>query len=222
MCLFVSRKERNEIFMKTKKLVVSAVMIGIAAILSVIQPFQLPFGGGITLASMMPVVITAYLYGTKHGLLTAFVFSLIQLVMGAKVVSAFFLPGENQLTVPVAISVCLLDYIFAYTVLGFGGIFRKKIKNSYIEICLGTVFAISLRYLIHIISGTIFFGSWAEWFFTQEGFYRIGKTIINNFSGIGLSLIYSIFYNGLYMIPEIIITATVTPVIYKVIERNRL
>lgn len=208
--------------MKTKKLVVSAVMIGIAAVLSAIQPFQLPFGGGITLASMMPIIIVAYLYGTKHGLLTAFVFSLIQIVMGVKVVSAFFLPGESQLTIPVAIGVCVSDYILAYTVLGFGGIFKNKTKNSYAGICLGTVFAVSLRYIIHIISGTVFFGSWAEWFFTQEGFYKIGETIVNNFSGLGLSFIYSVFYNGLYMIPEIIITTMVTPIIYKVIERNKL
>ncbi len=47
-------------YMKTKKLVTSAMMISIATVLSLIQPFQLPFGGGITLASMMPIVLIGY------------------------------------------------------------------------------------------------------------------------------------------------------------------
>ncbi len=208
--------------MKTKKLITSAVLIAIATVLSFIQPFQLPFGGGITLASMMPIVIIAYIYGSKWGLLSAFVYSLVQIVTGMKVVAAFFLPGESQMTIAAALGVCLFDYILAYTVLGFGGIFKGKLKNSSAEICLGTVVALLLRYLMHIISGAIFFGSWAEWFFTQDGFYAIGEKIMNTFSGVGLSIVYSVFYNGLYMIPEIIITAIVTPIVYKAVEKSNL
>ena len=94
----------------------------------------------------------------------------------------------------------------AYTALGFGGIFRKM-KSKTAALVLGTVLALSLRYLAHIVSGYIFFGAWAEWFFTQEGFYSIGANIVSTFSGQGLALVYSIFYNGLYMIPEIVITS---------------
>jgi thiamine transporter len=57
------------------------------------------------------------------------------------------------------------------------------------------------------VSGYLFFGTWAEWFFTQEGFYAIGNVILNAFSGQLLAIVYSIFYNGLYMIPELVITA---------------
>lgn len=35
-----------------------------------------------------------------------------------------------------AICVCLIDYIIAYTVLGFGGIFRNKIKNPSASLCV--------------------------------------------------------------------------------------
>ena len=48
-----------------------------------------------------------------------------------------------------------------------------------------------------------------EWFFTQKGFYTIGNTILGAFSGKALSLVYAVFYNGLFMIPEIIITAII-------------
>lgn len=206
--------------MKTKRLVLTSMLIAIATVLSVFQPFQLPFGGGITIASMMPIVIIAFLYGTGWGMFSAFIYGLLQLLLGAKTVAAFFLPGDSQMILWQAIFVCFLDYIAAYTVLGFGGIFKNKIKNNTTAICIGSVLALMLRYLVHILSGALFFGAWAEWFFTQEGFYAIGETITTVFSGHTLSLIYSIFYNGTYMIPEIIITAIITPIIYKALTAS--
>lgn len=206
--------------MKTRRLVVTAMMIAIAAVLSVITPMRLPFGGGITLASMMPIVIIAYIYGTKWGLLTGLVYSILQVALGAGTISAFFLPGDSQMTIPAALCVCLIDYILAYTVLGFGGCLKGKMKNPTAEITVGAVIALLLRYFMHIASGAIFFGTWAEWFFSQEGFYRIGEYILGNFSGAELSLVYSVFYNGLYMIPEIIITAVVTPIVFKILSKT--
>ncbi len=206
--------------MKTKRLVTSAMLIAIAAVLSVIQPFQLPFGGGITIASMMPIVLIAFCYGTRWGLFSAFIFSLLQLFLGARTISAFFLPGDEQMVLWKALAVCFLDYILAYTVLGFGGVLKHKIKNSSVAICIGSILALSLRYLVHIVSGAVFFGSWAEWFFTQEGFYAIGSSIMEHFSGIGLATIYSVFYNGTYMLPEIIITAIITPIVYKALTAS--
>lgn len=205
---------------KSRKIVLSAMLIAIATILSFIQPFRLPFGGGITLASMMPVIILSFIFGTKWGIFSAFVYSILQLVIGIKDVSAFFLPGESQMNLVAALLVCITDYIIAYTLLGFGGIFRERIKNDIVAVTAGTALAIMLRYVTHIISGTIFFGTWAEWFFNQDGFYAVGKKIIENFSGISLSLIYSVFYNGLYMIPELIITTAITPAIYKILKRS--
>ena len=208
--------------MKTKKLITSAMLIALATVLSVLQPFQLPFGGGITVASMMPIVIIAYVYGTRAGLFAGFVYSLLQLLLGAKTVAAFFLPGDSQMVLWQAVCVCLLDYIVAYTVLGFGGVFKGKIKSDAAAVCLGSVFALLLRYVTHIVSGAIFFGAWAEWFFTQEGFYAVGETIMRTFSGASLAWIYSVFYNGLYMLPEIAITAIVTPVVYFALKRANL
>ena len=207
--------------MKSKKIVVPAMLIAISVVLSFIQLFQLPFGGSITPASMMPIVITAFLFGTKRGLLSAFAYSLLQMIIGFKTISAFFLPGESQMNIVSAICVCIMDYVLAYTVLGFGGIFKNKIRSNTISITLGTILALGLRYIVHIISGTIFFGAWAEWFFSQEGFYSIGTAIINNFSGTMLSVIYSVFYNGLYMIPEIIITAIATPFVYNMLKKSK-
>ena len=197
---------------RTQAITVSAIMIAFAVAISAIcaaVPFlNLPFGGGFTIASMLPIILVAYMYGTKWGILTAFTYSIMQMLLGFNTVSSFFLPGDSQMLWYRAIIVCLIDYVIAYTVLGLGGVFRKKFSPTK-AIVLGSVFAISLRYLAHIISGAIFFGSWAEWFFTQEGFYSWGQSILDTFSGGSLALIYSIIYNGTYMIPEIIITAIV-------------
>lgn len=201
----------------TKKLTTTAVMLALATILAMVCaviPFlNLPFGGGFTIASMLPVVLISYMYGLKWGFFSAFAYSLIQILMSlyqgnSSTVMALFTPNSDDfMGFGVAIAILFIDYIVAYTVLGVGGIFRKRVKNKTTAICLGCVLALSLRYIAHIISGFIFYGEWAEWFFSQEGFYNIGGWVLNNFSGAVLSLIYSIFYNGLYMIPEIIITA---------------
>lgn len=204
---------------KTKKMTVSAMMLALATTLALVCayiPFlNLPFGGGFTVASMLPLVIVAYMYGTKWGIFTAFCYSLIQIILsltqGASgTVMMLFLPNsEGFMGYGAAVWIVLIEYILAYTILGLGGIFRNRISNKTVALVLGVIVSLSLRYLCHIVSGYIFYGVWAEWFFTQEGFYNIGGVIIDTFRGQWLSLVYSVFYNGLYMIPEIIITAIV-------------
>ena len=190
------------------------MMIAIATVLAVVcqlGPFlNLPFCGGFTIASMLPIVLVSYMYGIGWGVGAAFTYAVVQMLLGASTVTAFFLPTSDNYagSIGAAIGICLIDYVLAYTVLGLGGVFRKM-KSKTAAIVLGVVLALSLRYIAHIISGYIFFGAWAEWFFTQEGFYTIGNTILGAFSGKALSLVYAVFYNGLFMIPEIIITAII-------------
>ncbi len=218
-----TKKQRRE--ETIKRLVVSAVMLGVATTLELVSsffPLELPFGGRITIMSMLPVVLVGYMYGISQGLFTAFCFSVIQILLGMKTVSAFFIPGDEQMILWKALLVCFLDYILAYTVLGFSGLFKDKFKNQALGLSVSSFFALSLRYVIHIISGAVFFGAWAEWFFSQEGFYSIGEKILAIFNGASLSVIYSSFYNGLYMIPEIIITSVGAALIGAAIFRNKI
>ena len=202
-----------------KRLTVSAMMLALATVLAIVCayiPFlNLPFGGGFTVASMLPIVIVAYMYGTKWGLFTSFCYALIQIIMsltqgaGGTVMALFLPESESFMGYGAAVWIVLIDYIIAYTVLGLGGVFRNKISNKTLSLVVGVVLALFLRYVAHIVSGYIFYGAWAEWFFTQEGFYAIGNVILNSMSGNLLSFVYSVFYNGLFMIPEIVITAIV-------------
>ena len=104
---------------------------------------------------------------------------------------------------------CLLDYLVAYTALGIGGCFRDKIKNPGVSLMLGSIIALGARYVAHILSGYILFSGWAEWFFTQAGFPAWGAGLVASLSPAALGWVYSIVYNGMYMVPEIILTAIV-------------
>ncbi len=202
---------------KVKRLTVSAMMLALATVLAVVCayiPFlNLPFGGGFTVASMLPIVLVSYMYGIKWGFFTSACYSGIQIILsltqgaGGTVMALFMPASDDFMGYGKGVLVLLIDYIIAYTVLGIGGIFRNRFKSKTAAIVLGVVLALSLRYLAHIVSGYIFYGAWAEWFFTQDGFYSVGGFILDSFGGKMLSLVYSVFYNGLFMIPEIIITS---------------
>ena len=197
-----------------ERLVVSAMFIALAAVLSEIK-IPLPLGGGVTIMSMLPILILGYRYGIKWGLVSSFIYSLVQMLLGLDSVSAYFTPGSDSYEVLWrAILIVLLDYIIAYTAMCLGGLFRNK-KSPSVALCLGAIVAISVRFLVHIMSGAIFYGAWAEWFFSEEMAGSFGTAVLNNFSGFSLSLIYSAVYNGLYMIPEIIITALAATTVAK-------
>lgn len=215
---------------KTKRLVESALMIALSTILSFIIIFRLPFGGSITACCMLPVILAAYRYGTKWGLVTAFAFSLIQGIQGIAegTFSAASLGVENGVfnggffsgsPLLASFGIFLLDYIIAFTVLGFGGIFRNRIKNKQLSLVCGILVAGLFRYIAHVISGAIFFGIWGEWFFTQEGFFAWGQTLVDMFPGQSLYVIYSLIYNLSFLLPEVVITAVVGFLITKAMPR---
>ena len=202
---------------QTKRLTVSAVMLALSTVLALVCaliPFlHLPMGGGFTVASMLPIVIVSYIYGIKWGLFTSLTYAVIQIVMdlclgvNGSVIMALFLP-DSDTGIVAGIAILVIDYLIAYTVLGLGGMFRNRFESKTTALCIGSIVALSLRYLAHIVSGYIFYGAWAEWFFSQEGWFQgFGLWLIEHLDGGLLALVYSIFYNGLYMIPEIIITA---------------
>lgn len=206
---------------KTKRITESAMLLAIAIVLELISKMfipEMPFGGQVTLVSMLPVVLISYRHGVKWGLFSAFVYALLEMALGAKTVSAAFLPGyfgDNAMIFN-ALLMCLLDYIVAFTVLGFGGIFRNRIQKTGLSLLCGSLVALGLRYLTHIASGYILFSSYAEWFFTQEGFPAWGAMLVETLNPTALGIIYSVVYNGFYMIPEIICTAIVSVLLARV------
>lgn len=160
-----------------KKLTMSAVLIALSAALSMVKVFEMPLGGSVTLLSMLPVCMLSIMYGCKWGLFCSFVYSLTQLAMGIGSVLSW------GLTPQALVGSIVFDYLAAFTVLGLAGMFRRHGVPGYIG---GISLALLLRAVSHVISGVIFFASWAP-----EGW--------NPF-------VYSLAYNGAYMVPEIVFT----------------
>ena len=196
---------------KTRRITESAMLLAVAIVLELVSKMfipEMPFGGQVTLVSMLPVVLISYRHGVKWGLVTGVAYALLEMALGAKTVAAAFQPGYfgDGVMLLNAFIMCLLDYLVAFTVLGLGGCFRNRIQKPGLALMLGSGVALGARYIAHIASGYILFSGWAEWFFTQDGFPAWGGTLVESLSPNALGLVYSIVYNGFYMIPEIVLT----------------
>ena len=197
---------------KTKRITESAMLIAVAIVLELLSKLfipEMPFGGQVTLVSMLPVVLISYRHGVKWGLVSGVTYALLEMALGAKTVSAAFQPGYfgDGVMLLNAVIMCVLDYLVAFTVLGLGGAFRNRIEKPGLALLCGVLLALGARYVAHIASGYILFAGWAEWFFTQEGFPAWGAQLVNTLSAEQLGLTYSVVYNGFYMIPEIVLTS---------------
>lgn len=186
----------------TYKLTVCAIMVALGAVLSLIKVLKMPFGGSVTLLSMLPCAMVSVMLGLKWGLAASFVESVIQLAFGITMDGVL---GWG-LTPACLIGTILLDYIVAYTVIGLAGALRSK---GYVGICLGTALAVFLRFVSHLVSGAIIFANFEE-------FVAFGA------SWVGHPWLYSLCYNGAYMLPELIFTVVAAVILFKLPQIKKL
>ena len=177
--------------LNTRRLVESAIMLAVATLLSVLS-FQGPWalGGSITVCSMLPLVFIAHRYGTRWGVFTAFVYSVLQLILGMNNVAY----ASNFV---MAVGIIFLDYILAFTVIGFAASFNKVISNRQAAIVVGIVVTFLARFFCHFLSG------WIIW-----------EALWPNELGWAAPL-WSLAYNGSYMLPEIIISSAAALLLFK-------
>ena len=197
---------------KTRRLTESAMLLAVAIVLEIVSKMfipEMPFGGQVTLVSMLPVVLISYRHGVRWGLVAGAGYALLEMALGAKTVDAAFQPGYfgDGVMLLNALIMCVLDYLVAFTVLGLGGLFRNRIQSAGGGLAAGAVLALGARYAAHIASGYILFSGGAEWFFTQDGFPAWGAKLVQTLSPQMLGLVYSVVYNGMYMLPELLLTA---------------
>ena len=198
--------------MNTHTLTECAIMIALATVLSLIEIYKAPFGGAVTLLSMAPIVILSIRHGVKTGLGGAFVYSVLQLILGISNVAWVPSAGGKVLCI-------LFDYILAFTVLGFGGIFRKvkfvknETANLLITSLLGTLLVCLVRFACHILSGAVI------WYALDLQWYADDPSHIVHKYG---AWMFSAVYNGSFMIPEIIETCIGVPVLTKILSRFRV
>ena len=123
----------------TKQLVFSAMALALGFAASYVKILPMPWGGSITLCSMLFVALIGYWYGPKIGLCAGFAYGLLQFVQD----------GGSYILSP--LQACL-DYIIAFAALGCSGFFTNK-KNGLIT---GYIVAILARGLFHTIGGYLY------------------------------------------------------------------
>ncbi|CEG23583.1 Thiamine transporter ThiT [Planococcus massiliensis] len=154
--------------------------------------FKMPQGGSVSLV-MIPIVLMAFRRGTAAGILTGLLVGLLQIVTG--VISV------TPLSFGFVVMQVILDYLVAYGAVGFAGLMRSRYLKAHQQgkaggmiaaAVIGVLIASFLRYLMHVITGVLFFGMFAE----------------------GNVLIYSAVYNATYMIPVFLLAAAVCSALF--------
>lgn len=131
-----------------KQLVICAVSIALAAVASMIRLYRFPFGGSVTLCSMLFAMLPAWLFGPAAGSLCGLIYGLLQ-----------FITGPTFISVPQF----LCDYFFAFSVMGIGGFFRNR-KNGLV---IGYIAAVIGRWVIATLAGLAWVAAgseaWSGW-----------------------------------------------------------
>ncbi len=189
--------------MKTKRkkyllsLVEAAVLMAVAVVLDYLCkliPFQFPYGGGISI-SVLPLIYFAFRRGTLWGLGAGVVFSVLQIITG------WYPPPAGTWW---AFLLCvLLDYLLAFSVLGLAdlivGLFGRHRLAGY---GAGAVAVCLLRFLCSFLSGVVLWDSYCP---------------------DGMSVwVYSLLYNGGYMIPNAILTGVLAVLLCKALDPETL
>ena len=132
---------------KTKSVSYAAICAALSFALSYVRFVQLPQGGSVTLASLLPLMIYSYMFGIRRGVVLGAVYGLLQFIQ-----SPWFIH-------PVQF---LLDYPIAFAAIGLAGIFREKKlfdNKKPVQFALGALLVVILRYFSHVVSGIFVFGS---------------------------------------------------------------
>ena len=197
--------------LNTHTLVECAMMIALGTVLSLIKVYEAPFGGSVTLLSMAPVIFVSFRHGIRIGLVTGFVHSVLQLLLGIS--SVAWVPDLAGKFLCI-----LLDYLLPFTMLGLGGLFRNlklsanEKTNAMVTSLLGTILVTLFRFACHILSGVVI------WYALDLVWYADDPThIVNQYS----SWIFSIIYNAGFMVPEMLETCIGVPLLIPALLRIR-
>lgn len=163
------------------------IFVALATILSFLPVYEMPMGGSVTLASMLPILLIGVKFGYKWGMGASTVYMLMQLLQAIMKGDVFvYCQGAT------AVIICVLfDYVVPFGILGLSAFAKTKENGKFniVKVCVTFGVLIFARFMCHFVTGVVIWGQWAP-----EG---MGK------------FVYSLLYNGQYMLPELIITVAV-------------
>ena len=161
-----------------------AIMLAMALILSLINlvPSAWNFGGSVTL-EMLPIIVFCIRWGFGPGMIVSFAYSVLTMLIGNGIAY-----GWQSI---------IGDYLLAFAVMGFAGLFKGKKNGFYWGALLGTF----LRFLVHYVTGATL---WAE--YMPDEFF--GMTMTSPW-------IYSALYNGSFLLLSLVLTLVVVAILQK-------
>lgn len=177
--IIVKAKNHKQVSSKltTKTLALGGMCVALSFILSYIKLFEMPQGGSVTLVSMLPVALFAFVCGPSAGIIAGLAYGFLQFFQGAY--------AAHWMSI-------LLDYPLAFAWLGLVGILPKTIKSLSIRFGIGIFIAILGRFFMHLLSGAIFFAEYAPeginpWIYSSV--YNIGYLSIEFITTLIIGLI---------------------------------
>ena len=128
----------------SKRIAFAGICVCTSFTLAVIKFKLFEYGGSITLASFVPILIYAYVYGVADGFIVGLVHGLLNFIE-----SPYIFNGTTF----------ILDYLLAFASVGVMGFFGKLNRKEKVcwPIVLGCVCVFSIRFVSHMLSGVIYF-----------------------------------------------------------------
>ena len=128
----LAQKGKQKKSMSARHLAFCAVSVALAMVTSMIKLYSFPFGGSVTLFSMLFICLPGYFFGVGTGILTAAAYGILQLII------------EPYIYFPIQV---IVDYVLAFWALGLSGLFcnakQRLIKaTSQASSVLNYVFAV--------------------------------------------------------------------------------
>ncbi len=155
----------------TRSIVYGAISIAMSFALSYIKLHEMPQGGSITLASLLPLMIYCCMFGTRRGVIACLIYGVLQAIQ------------DPWMIHPMQF---LLDYPLAFGLIGVSGIFvekgvfkfkgKKQYLNQLLGFACGAVIAVIGRFICHVLSGIFAFANYG--------------------GNVGAALVYSLGYNS--------------------------
>lgn len=173
----------------------SAIMIALAVVLTILRfpPFNIDLwgnGGSIDFV-MVPLVVLAWRRGAAWAIPAGLAFGFLKCLIGGGI-------GWGILSV-------LLDYVLAYGAVGVAGFFKGK-KHGLVW---GTVVGSFARFVMHFISGVTI---WKIAVGDEVSLF--GMTFDSS-----ASFVYSLLYNGSYMLGNFIFCLVAVLLLYKPLSK---
>lgn len=133
-----------------KRIAFAGVCASLSFTLAVLKVSPILYGGSITLASFVPILIYAYVYGAGEGFLIGLVHGLLNFI------------EDPYILTPATF---VFDYLLAFASVGAMGFFRNlpRKEKGCAPIVFGCVCVFTLRFLAHLFSGMIFFSMDSVW-----------------------------------------------------------